>query len=232
MRALSSRIDLVMCIRSAEVSTWRRASRAEFVPFLAPEPGSGPLAASNDPATIYAAGDAHRDYELLMAATAGTDLSVLVCTRQVPNTRGSANITVQGPVSPSQGRANQQNAGITTVLLTNTSLPAGPLVLLDAMAAGAAIVCSHSPGLVDYVRDGVDAVVLPVAASPELLRRELSRLTTDRGLRERLGAAARLRLSGDLHASRTVARCAQLVEEQRKAQSPQTARVENQHESK
>lgn len=211
MKLLSKRIDLVMCIRSAEVQAWRTARQAEFVPFLAPEPARGPLAASNEPAKVYAAGDAHRDYELLMAATAGTSLPVLVCTRQPLNTRDSTNIVVNGPVSPEKGRVNQQSSGITAVLLTDTSLPAGPLVLLDAMAVGAAVVCSHSPGLIDYVEDDVDAIVLPRGATPDDLRCVLERLAGDRGLRERLGTAARQRLAEDLHASRTLARCVQLI---------------------
>jgi glycosyltransferase involved in cell wall biosynthesis len=65
-----------------------------------------------------------------------------------------------------------------------------PNVLLEAMAAGRAVVASRVAGIPDVVRDGVNGLLVPpgdVAA----LRAALQRLADDGALRARLGAAAR-----------------------------------------
>jgi glycosyltransferase involved in cell wall biosynthesis len=65
-----------------------------------------------------------------------------------------------------------------------------PNTLLEAMAAGRAIVASRVAGIPDVIADGVNGLLVPpgdVAA----LRAALSRLAADDALRARLGAAAR-----------------------------------------
>jgi glycosyltransferase involved in cell wall biosynthesis len=65
-----------------------------------------------------------------------------------------------------------------------------PNTLLEAMAAGRAVVASRVAGIPDVVEDGVNGLLVPpgdVAA----LRAALARLAGDDALRERLGAAAR-----------------------------------------
>jgi glycosyltransferase involved in cell wall biosynthesis len=65
-----------------------------------------------------------------------------------------------------------------------------PNTLLEAMAAGRAVVASRVAGIPDVVEDGVNGLLVPpgdVAA----LRAALARLCGDDALRERLGAAAR-----------------------------------------
>jgi glycosyltransferase involved in cell wall biosynthesis len=65
-----------------------------------------------------------------------------------------------------------------------------PNTLLEAMAAGRAVVASRVAGIPDVVEDGVNGLLVPpgdVAA----LRAALARLGADDGLRERLGRAAR-----------------------------------------
>jgi glycosyltransferase involved in cell wall biosynthesis len=65
-----------------------------------------------------------------------------------------------------------------------------PNVLLEAMAAGRAVVASRVAGIPDVVTDGVDGLLAP-PADPAALAAALARLAGDPALRERLGRAAR-----------------------------------------
>jgi phosphatidyl-myo-inositol dimannoside synthase len=65
-----------------------------------------------------------------------------------------------------------------------------PNVLLEAMAAGRAVVASRVAGIPDVVVDGTNGLLVPPGDVPAL-RAALCRLITDDALRARLGAAAR-----------------------------------------
>lgn len=79
-----------------------------------------------------------------------------------------------------------------------------PNALLEAMAAGKAIVASRVAGIPDVVSDGVEGVLVPPhdAAS---LKDALLRLARDSGRRAALGDAARLKVSRDLTWERVAA---------------------------
>jgi glycosyltransferase involved in cell wall biosynthesis len=96
------------------------------------------------------------------------------------------------PLSPEQGRKYLGACRISLQLYLPTDLPAGPLLLLDAMAMGKAVVVSDVNGTRDYVTDGTDAIVVSprdVVAAADAV----ARLMQDRALRDRLGHAARSR---------------------------------------
>lgn len=76
------------------------------------------------------------------------------------------------------------------------SVPAGsgdqdglPVVLLEAMAAGCAVVASRLPGIAEVVRDGVDGLLVP-PGDASALRAAILRLLDDARLRTRLGTQA------------------------------------------
>jgi glycosyltransferase involved in cell wall biosynthesis len=69
------------------------------------------------------------------------------------------------------------------------------VAMLEAMAAGRCIVATDIPGVIEAVREGREALLVPVrdvAGLAEALRR----VASDPALRERLGAAARQRFLG------------------------------------
>jgi glycosyltransferase involved in cell wall biosynthesis len=65
-----------------------------------------------------------------------------------------------------------------------------PNVLIEAFACGRAVVATSVTGVTDLVRDGVNGLLVP-PGDPLALRDALARLAHERGLAERLGAAAR-----------------------------------------
>lgn len=144
-----------------------------------------------DDGFVYSAGWAHRDWTTLIAALELSRLpAILSPGRPLALPRADAHVEVREMPSPQVGRAMSSRARTVAVVLEDTDLPAGPIVLLDAMAMGKAVVTTDAGGSRDYVRDGVDAVVVP-PGDPGALAEALLRLDRDPSLRARLGAAAR-----------------------------------------
>ncbi len=69
-----------------------------------------------------------------------------------------------------------------------------PLALLEAMAAGLPVVASAVDGNVDVIHDGIDGLLVP-PNDPMALADSLCRVLRDPGLANRLGDAARQRIS-------------------------------------
>jgi glycosyltransferase involved in cell wall biosynthesis len=67
-----------------------------------------------------------------------------------------------------------------------------PIALLEAMAAGKAIVATRVGGIPDMVEDEISAVLVP-KEDPDALARALVQLVSDPAVRDRLGRAARQR---------------------------------------
>lgn len=65
-----------------------------------------------------------------------------------------------------------------------------PVVLLEAMTAGCAVVASRLPGIAEVIQDGRTGLLVP-PGEPAALRAAIDRLLADGDLRARLGAAAR-----------------------------------------
>lgn len=65
-----------------------------------------------------------------------------------------------------------------------------PLALIEAMAAGCAVVGSAVPGVREVIRDGIDGLLVP-PTDPAALADALERLLRDDALASRLGDAAR-----------------------------------------
>jgi glycosyltransferase involved in cell wall biosynthesis len=76
------------------------------------------------------------------------------------------------------------------VVARDGSLDSLPRPLLEAMAAGLAVVASRVGAVDEIVTDGVDGALVP-PGDPRALASVLERLAGDATLRERLGAAAR-----------------------------------------
>lgn len=72
-----------------------------------------------------------------------------------------------------------------------------PNSLLEALAAGRAVVATRVAGIPDVVEDGVNGLLVP-AKDPAALVAALSRLVADPGLRTRLGSEARRRAKESL----------------------------------
>jgi glycosyltransferase involved in cell wall biosynthesis len=116
-------------------------------------------------------------------------------------TRASrASVTLAGRFSRSETRDALQCADIVavpSVVDSKGNVDGLPNVLLEAMAAGKAIVASRVAGIPDVVRDGVEGLLVP-PRDPAALREALRGLAANAGLRAELGARAALRVQREL----------------------------------
>lgn len=194
-RAMLGFIDRFLVIRSGDCAMLGRrfgvpAQRCSFLRW--------PVRADQIPTTtseagyVYAAGWAHRDWPTLVEALDQSKLPAKIAPgREVDVPADSRHrIEVLDMPSPDQGRQLAAHASVIAVVMVDTDLPSGPLVLLDAMAAGKAVVATAVNGTRDYVRAEQTALVVP-PGNPASLSAALTRLASDPELRARLGAAAR-----------------------------------------
>lgn len=185
------RVDLWLVIRRGDEATFRRdlgARDCRFVPF--PVPGRAVESGQADQAYVYAAGTAHRDWPTLLEACRSTDIRVVLSTNAAVNVPPelSGQVELIGLVTSDMGRARIAGAAAVCLPMLDTELPSGPLLVLDALAAGKALVASDVNGTRDYVVNGQSALLVP-PGDPLALRRALQDVLSSAALRDRLGAA-------------------------------------------
>jgi glycosyltransferase involved in cell wall biosynthesis len=87
-----------------------------------------------------------------------------------------------------------------------------PIVALEAMAAGCAVVATNEGGLPEMIRDEESGLLVAARDVPAIAS-AINRLVADPRLRARLGSAARERARADFGAERFISRMLEVVEE-------------------
>jgi hypothetical protein len=150
--------------------------------------------AGADGGYLYSAGSAHRDWDVVLRALERTGRrAVISVDPRHPDVVGRSlprGVDLLPPVSPEVGRSLTAAADLVVVALHDTPLPAGPVVLIDALAMGKAVVATDANGCRDYVEDQVTGLLVP-PGDAEALAAAIVRLDADPALRARLGRAAR-----------------------------------------
>lgn len=112
--------------------------------------------------------------------------------RAALESRAGAGVTFVGAKGKDDLAAEYARAGIAlypSVPAVNGDRDGLPVALLEAMAAGCAVVASAVPGIVDVVQDGENGLLVPPGDAAALAA-ALERLLGDADLVRRLGAAA------------------------------------------
>jgi hypothetical protein len=196
------RVDAWVCIRRGDIATLTtryrvdpsRCGFAHFPPTFDPE--TLPSADGEHAAApyVFASGSAHRDWATLLDALTAVPCDAIVAAephRLPPGFRTTRDrIQIIEHVSPEDGRRLARAAALVVVPMSDTELPAGPSVLVDAMALGKPIVASDTRGTRDYVHDRVDAWMVP-PGDPDALAAAIGAVLADPALAARMGAAAR-----------------------------------------
>lgn len=187
-------VDSFLVIRRHDADTLHRRysigrDDCHFVHF----PASSRISALDveDGDYVYSAGLAHRDWPTLIDALAELPYKALISPGQSVELRPGMQDRVQvlPTLAPDAGRQLMARAGVVAVAMLDTLLPAGPLILLDAMAAGKAVVASDVNGTRDYIDDSVTGILVP-PGNAGALARGLEAVMRSSDLRFRFGQAA------------------------------------------
>ncbi len=197
-------VSLVLCIRSGDRDTFAARygvgpDRTRFVRMPAPVlPARDPLAdAGATPVQLdgapyaYAAGSAHRDSPLLLAAFERLPHRCVLATLDVEQLRRSAppNVTVLPHQSPADGRLLMRAATIVVAPFKDTDLACGPTIVLDALAMGIPVVATDVNACRDYLEDGASGLLTP-PGDADALADAVDQLMRDPEVRASMGAEA------------------------------------------
>lgn len=189
-RILLRRVDRWLVIRTGDAAMLQQLfgvarERCRFVPF----PAAGMTTEGTRGDYIYAAGSAHRDWSTFLAAVDGIGVRVVAASRprleNVP-----ANVDAIDLTAPDEGRRLSREALLVVVPMVDTHLPSGPLIVVDALAAGKAVVASHVNGTRDYIEHGVNGWLVP-PGDAAAMRRQLMALIGDTAVIDGISHAAR-----------------------------------------
>ncbi len=167
--------------------TWGVSSeRVHFTPYWA----TGWRAAPTDGGpTVFAGGDSLRDYRALIEAAATVAADIFIATRLPMPPVAQPNLTA-GPLAPEEYARLSRGAAIHVVPLVADSLrSAGQQTYLTAMALGRPVIVTDSPGVRDYIVDGVTGLIVP-PEDARALADALNRLIEDPATAQRIGQGA------------------------------------------
>lgn len=187
-------VNAFVCIRTGDIPVMLRrfgvpASRCHFAYF--PAGLDRTQVPTAEEGYIYSAGWAHRDWPTLLLALKDVPYPAVLSVSEALDVpaEAQARVRVLPQCSPDEGRALMAGASLVALAFEDTELPSGPLVLLDAMAMGKAVVTSRVNGTQDYV-DSPRTGVLTEPGDSKSLSAALMRLMEDETLRQSTGQAA------------------------------------------
>jgi glycosyltransferase involved in cell wall biosynthesis len=137
--------------------------------------------------------DAGRDYDTLVRAVEGTDLSVGLLTSEARASALALPPTVRplGVAPPDEYRDLLQRSKVVVVPTHDLAYPTGQTVALDAAAAGCAVIATGTDAMREYFSDGVTAL-MPAARDATGLRAAMVGLLADPEARIELARRAQL----------------------------------------
>ena len=156
-------------------------------------PGGSPVG------SVLAIGnDGHRDWETLLRAAPSIDAEVRILTRHPPPATLPANVRWEPAdwhrslLSDADVRDAFRSASVVVVPVKDVPQPSGQSVTLQASACARPVVLTRTRGLwdPDGLRDGENVLLVP-PGDPIALAAAVTRVLSDRGFGEAVGATAR-----------------------------------------
>jgi glycosyltransferase involved in cell wall biosynthesis len=123
---------------------------------------------------------------------------------------GKGNVTVERGVPTTRLRELYAGCRMLVVPLKSVTYAAGVTAIVEAMAMGKAVVVSASPGILDYVRDGVSGRLVPVG-DPGALREAIVDLWEHPERTARMGEHNRAWVESEINMDVFVERVARML---------------------
>lgn len=189
-----------LCIRTGDIATLVRryhveARKCELVLMPAPQLDTDSIIVQqpihDGGRYIYSAGEAFRDWELLLQTARFLDCHLVLATRSIdPSAQDiPPNVILKSPLRPDEGRPIMRGAELVVMAFLDTDRSCGPTVILDALALGLPIVSTDTNGARDYVVHGLTGLLSP-PGDAEALAVNVRILLDDAAMRAQMGAAA------------------------------------------
>jgi glycosyltransferase involved in cell wall biosynthesis len=160
-------------------------------------PADGDIDAARKAATpgdyAFSGGGADRDFASVIEAVSDTEVRLEIVTFE-PETLGPlpANCSVRGRIPLRAFLERMASARFVVVPLRDPQSPHGQTTVVQALALGKPVIATRSPGVVDYVENEQEGLLVE-AGDVTGYRCALLRLTQDTAFREFCGRNARLR---------------------------------------
>ncbi len=164
---------------------------------------------SSDP-FVVAMGSANRDYATLIEAMRGLPLRLVLIAspRSLAGLDIPDNVELVNGLTAQECRVLAQRARVNIVPLADVATASGQVTIVEALRMGRPLVATRGVGSVDYIDDGVNAMLVD-AGDVAGLRRTIMQLWDDPALREMLSrnalAYAAANLSDEMAARSLVA---------------------------
>jgi glycosyltransferase involved in cell wall biosynthesis len=190
-----------------------------FDQWLDPEFFRPPAQPVADGGYALSIGMEQRDYPTLQAAVEGTPYRFhVVASGWSPGSgygaakgiSAASNIEVGRGYSTEKLRALYAAARFVVVPLKSVTYAAGVTGIVEGMAMGKAIIASASPGILDYVKDGVSGRLVPVGDA-QAMRRAIGELWDQPELCARMGAHNRQWIEQEINTQRYVEKVTRLL---------------------
>lgn len=129
---------------------------------------------------LFSAGKTGRDFAVLIQAVRNLDCSVVIVSDQnsIQGTEIPSNVKLLLDIPYSKYLELLFDCRAVIVPLKPLVKSTGQVVILEAMALGKPVIATETVGTVDYIRSGINGILVP-PADPECLNTAISQLLTD-----------------------------------------------------
>jgi glycosyltransferase involved in cell wall biosynthesis len=192
-RSFSS-VDLIFVSSTGEIATYSERfklpkERFRFLPFHTNV--IEPRIMNHSDNYILSAGKTGRDYVTLADAVRGIKQKVIIVSDKpsVQDIRFPPNVEVLIDVPYRKYLDLLYRSLLVVVPLKRLVKSTGQVAILEAMALGKPVIATETAGTVDYIRSGVNGILVPVA-DPEALENAIRSITSDKSLYKKLSLNA------------------------------------------
>lgn len=184
-----SSVDLIFVSSKNEINTYAKRlnispDHIKFVPFHTniTEP-----ALRKNGNYIFSAGRTGRDYRVLAAVAESIGMEVVIVSdeQSVKNIRFPANVRVHIEVAYAKYLELLYQCRYVVIPLKKVVSSTGQVVLLEAMAAGKAVIATDTVGTRDYITSGVNGILVP-PDDPLSIKKAIDGLAADPALAENI----------------------------------------------